>query len=238
MQRVNEIVLADLTPEALQTRMDVGIFIPSTAQRGRWAFFRPGNLIAFRELALQQVTGVVDRSLDAFLEREGKRWHTVRERIGVCVSSSPAAQYTRAVSAWPRRWAGVLRFVYRCWARQRSRRSEEAGGEHTVCREPRRQGGADGRKNIAEEVADLVREHHITQVIFGRSARTGWQRISICQRSSAFCGTRRQSTFTSSRRRLADGRPSAHSCGGRRTADHPRAAHQSFGAGIRHSHRQ
>ena len=30
--------------------------------------------------------------------------------------------------------------------------------------------------SIAEEVASFVREHHITQVIFGRSAQTGWQR--------------------------------------------------------------
>ena len=31
-------------------------------------------------------------------------------------------------------------------------------------------------KSIAEEVAKFVREQHITQVIFGRSARTGLQR--------------------------------------------------------------
>jgi two-component system sensor histidine kinase KdpD len=30
--------------------------------------------------------------------------------------------------------------------------------------------------SIAEGIAQLVREHHITQVIFGRSARSGWQR--------------------------------------------------------------
>jgi len=31
-------------------------------------------------------------------------------------------------------------------------------------------------KNVAEAVAGFVRQHHITQVIFGRSARTGLQR--------------------------------------------------------------
>ena len=39
--------------------------------------------------------------------------------------------------------------------------------------------------NVAEGVAQFVREHHITQVIFGRSARTGWQRylyLSAIQR--------------------------------------------------------
>jgi two-component system sensor histidine kinase KdpD len=31
-------------------------------------------------------------------------------------------------------------------------------------------------KKVAEEVAKLVREHHITQVVFGRSAQKGWKR--------------------------------------------------------------
>src|SRR5580700_10013292 len=66
MQRVDEIVLADLTPQALQKRMERGDIYPvDRAQRALSHFFRPGNLIALRELALRQVTGVVDRSLDA-----------------------------------------------------------------------------------------------------------------------------------------------------------------------------
>jgi two-component system, OmpR family, sensor histidine kinase KdpD len=39
--------------------------------------------------------------------------------------------------------------------------------------------------SIADGLAQLVRENHITQVIFGRSARTGWQRylyLSAIQR--------------------------------------------------------
>jgi two-component system sensor histidine kinase KdpD len=31
-------------------------------------------------------------------------------------------------------------------------------------------------RSVADGVAQLVRENHITQVIFGRSARSGWQR--------------------------------------------------------------
>src|SRR5229473_5812021 len=85
MQRVDEIVLADLTPQALQKRMERGDIYPvDRAQRALSHFFRPGNLIALRELALRQVTGVVDRSLDAFLDKDATQpAHTVRERIGV-----------------------------------------------------------------------------------------------------------------------------------------------------------
>jgi two-component system sensor histidine kinase KdpD len=31
-------------------------------------------------------------------------------------------------------------------------------------------------RNVAEVLAHFVREHHITQMVFGHSARTGWQR--------------------------------------------------------------
>ena len=40
-------------------------------------------------------------------------------------------------------------------------------------------------RSVADTIADFVRERHITQVIFGRSARTGWQRylyLSAIQR--------------------------------------------------------
>jgi two-component system sensor histidine kinase KdpD len=189
MQRVDEIVLADLTPQALQKRMERGDIYPvDRAQRALSHFFRPGNLIALRELALRQVTGVVDRSLDAFLEKEGTQpAHTVRERIGVCVSSNPAAQYLIARgSRMAQAMGGDLYVFYVDVGRdtrpddqktlaENIRFAENLGGR--VVR------GAGG--SIAEGVAQLVREHHITQVIFGRSARTGWQRylyLSAIQR--------------------------------------------------------
>ena len=87
MQRVDEIVLADLTPQALQKRMERGDIYPvDRAQRALSHFFRPGNLIALRELALRQVTGVVDRSFRCI---SGKGWHSAgshcaRAHRGVC----------------------------------------------------------------------------------------------------------------------------------------------------------
>src|SRR5215469_12516323 len=101
MQRVTEIMLVDLTPEALQTRMRRGDIYPlERAEKALGHFFRPGNLLALRELALQQVTTAVDRSLESYLEKEGIGKNlALRERIAVCVSSSPAAQYLVARAA-------------------------------------------------------------------------------------------------------------------------------------------
>jgi two-component system sensor histidine kinase KdpD len=180
MQRVDEIVLADLTPQALQNRMSRGDIYPlDRAQRALAHFFRPGNLIALRELALRQVTRVVDRNLDAYLDKDGAQpAHTVRERIGVCVSSNPAAQYLIARgSRMAQAIGGELYVFYIDVGRddspedQRSlaeniRFAENLGAKVVRCT----------GSSVAEGVSQFVREHHITQVIFGRSARTGWQR--------------------------------------------------------------
>jgi two-component system, OmpR family, sensor histidine kinase KdpD len=189
MQRVDEIVLADLTPQALQKRMERGDIYPvDRAQRALSHFFRPGNLIALRELALRQVTGVVDRSLDAFLDKDATQpAHTVRERIGVCVSSNPAAQYLIARGS---RMAGAMGGEFYVFYVDvgRDTRPEDQKTLAENIRFAENLGAKVVRassRSIADGVAQLVREHHITQVIFGRSARTGWQRylyLSAIQR--------------------------------------------------------
>ncbi|MFZ0805273.1 MAG: histidine kinase [Candidatus Sulfotelmatobacter sp.] len=180
MQRVDEIVLADATPQALKKRMERGDIYPhDRAQRALSHFFRPGNLIALRELALRQVTGVVDRSLDAFLDQDGKQpAHTVRERIGVCVSSNPAAQYLIARgSRMAQGMNGELYVFYIDVGRDTRPEDQKTLAENIRFAE--NLGAKVARttsRSIADGVSQLVREHHITQVIFGRSARTGWQR--------------------------------------------------------------
>src|SRR3989442_1769747 len=101
LQRVNEIVIADLTPEALQNRMRRGDIYPQErVGRALDNFFRETNLIALRELALRQVAHEVDRSLESYRARqENGRAVAVRERIAVCISSNPAAQYLIARGA-------------------------------------------------------------------------------------------------------------------------------------------
>jgi two-component system, OmpR family, sensor histidine kinase KdpD len=180
MQRVDEIVLADVTPQALQKRMMRGDVYPiERADRALAHFFRPGNLIALRELALRQVTQVVDRSLDAYLEKEEIVEHsTVRERVLVCVSSNPAAQYLIARgSRMAQGIKGELHVLYidlgadTAPEDQRTLNENIRFAENLGARVTKIKG-----KEVAESVAKFARENHITQVIFGRSARTGWQR--------------------------------------------------------------
>jgi two-component system sensor histidine kinase KdpD len=180
MQRVSEIVLVDLTPEALQTRMRRGDIYPlDRAERALGHFFRPGNLLALRELALQQVTRAVDRSLESLLEKEaGGKSVGVRERIAVCISSSPAAQYLIARAArMAQRTDAELFVIYvdigvddnpqdQRSLEQNIKFAQDVGAQIIRTK---------GNK-VAEEVAKVVREKHITQVVFGRSAQTGWRR--------------------------------------------------------------
>jgi two-component system sensor histidine kinase KdpD len=176
LQRVNEIVLTDLTPEALKNRMKRGDIYPvDRAERALANFFRPGNLIALREIALRQVSHVVDRGLESYLEKEHLEHTPIAEKFGVCISSNPAAQYLMARAArMSSRIDAELYVIYvdigvdddpeRRRALQENIRFAENLGAHVV-----RVAG----KSVAEEVAKVVREKHITQVVFGRSAVSG-----------------------------------------------------------------
>jgi two-component system sensor histidine kinase KdpD len=181
LQRVDEIVLSDLTPEALQARMKRGDIYPlERSDRALSNFFRPGNLIALRELALRQVGNVVDRSLESYRDKEHIESRTpITERIAVCVSSNPAAQYLVARTARMAERIGAEFFVLyvdigrdddpenRRTLDENFRFAENLGAQIVKVK----------GKKVAAEVAKIVREKHITQIVFGRSAQTGWRRF-------------------------------------------------------------
>lgn len=180
LQRVTEIVLTDLTPEALQTRMRRGDIYPlDRAERALGHFFRPGNLLALRELALQQVARAVDRSLESYLEKEeGGKSTGVNERIAVCVSSSPAAQYLIARAArMSQRIDAELFVIYVDIGVDDNPEDQRSLGQNIqFAQNLGAQIVTTKGKKVAEAVAKVVREKHITQVVFGRSAQTGWRR--------------------------------------------------------------
>jgi two-component system sensor histidine kinase KdpD len=181
LKRVNELVLADLTPEALQSRMRRGDIYPQErAGRALSNFFREGNLIALRELALRQVAQAVDRNLESHREKQDSgSTVSIRERIAVCISSNPAAQYLIARGA--RMAQAIDADLYVLYidmgqdnndANQKTLRANIAFAEN-VCATVVRLTG----KTVAAAVAEFVNEKHVTQVVFGRSATRGWKRF-------------------------------------------------------------
>jgi two-component system, OmpR family, sensor histidine kinase KdpD len=183
LQRVNEVVMIDLTPEALQNRMRRGDVYPQErVGRALENFFRETNLIALRELALRQVAQAVDQSLEQHRgEHEAdhdRRAVAIRERIAVCISSNPAAQYLIARGARMAQAMNAELFVVytdlgqdSSDANQRTLAANVRFAENVGATMVRLKG-----KSVAEAVAEFVNEKHITQVVFGRSATRGWKR--------------------------------------------------------------
>lgn len=181
LERANEVVLADLTPEALQTRMQRGDIYPTDrSEKALMNFFRPGNLMALRELALRHVTQSVDRSLENYLERKqiDQNWG-VSERVAVCISSNPASQQLIARGARLAQALGAEFFVVhvergddaRTEERKRALAANIRFAENLEAKVVQIEGAI-----VATTVAKFVRDHKITQVIFGRSATRGWKK--------------------------------------------------------------
>src|SRR5580658_9712692 len=183
LQRVNEVVMIDLTPEALLNRMRRGDVYPQErVGRALDNFFRETNLIALRELALRQVAQVVDKSLEQHRDEEDKNKDhaavAIRERIAVCISSNPAAQYLIARGARMAQALNAELFVVyidlgqdSSEANQRTLAANKRFAENVGATVVRLEG-----KTVASAVAEFVNEKHITQVVFGRSATRGWKR--------------------------------------------------------------
>jgi len=175
-----ETVMVDLTPEALQNRMKRGdIYKTDKVEQSLKNFFRRGNLIALRELALRQVAEQVDRSLESYMDDQDirKNW-AVRERIAVCVSDNPAGQHLIARSArMARRMDAELYVVHvdrEFGSRNRNGKALEANllFARNLNAEVIRLKG----KSVADTVADFVRSKHITQVVFGRAPVHDWRK--------------------------------------------------------------
>jgi two-component system sensor histidine kinase KdpD len=175
-----ETVMVDLTPEALQNRMKRGdVYSSEKVERSLKNFFRRGNLIALRELALRQVAEQVDRSLESYMEAQDirKNW-AVRERIAVCISSNPSGQFLIARAArMARRMDAELYVVHvdrEFGAKEQNLNALAANlrfAESLSAKVVRLKG-----RSVADSVAEFVRSKHITHVIFGRAAVHDWRK--------------------------------------------------------------
>lgn len=176
----SETVMVDLTPEALQNRMKRGdVYSQEKVEQSLKNFFRRGNLIALRELALRQVAEQVDRSLESYMDAKDiqQNWG-VRERIAVCISGNPSGQYLVARAArMARRMDAELYVVY--VQREIGPREENPQVLATNLRFAENLGAKvmklQGR-SVADTIAEFVRNKYITQVIFGRAPVRDWRK--------------------------------------------------------------
>lgn len=178
----DEIELVDLPPDELLIRLKEGkIYLPEQAQSAINHFFRKGNLIALRELALRQTANRVDAQMLDYREDHAIRdiWQ-VNERILVCIGPNSLAE--RLVRAG-KRLASSLRaewlVVYvetpqlqRLPAEKRDavlrvlRMAEQLGAETVTLSAP----------DMSKALVDFSKERNVTKIVMGKPSRRGWRR--------------------------------------------------------------
>jgi len=87
----DDVTLVDLPADELLERLREGkVYLPRQAEQAVRNFFRKGNLIALRELALRRTADRVDAQMREYRADQSieRIWHA-RERIIVCVGAGP-----------------------------------------------------------------------------------------------------------------------------------------------------
>jgi two-component system sensor histidine kinase KdpD len=174
LERAHELKLVDLPPDDLLERLRDGkVYVPAEAQRAIENFFKKGNLIALRELALRHTAERVDAQMLAYRRAQGieQTW-AATEQILVAVSPSPySARLIRAA----RRMAGALHARwYAVFVEPSSARGLSAQAQARLSRNLRlaEQLGAEAVTLTGDDATDAIlkfaRRHNITKIIVGK----------------------------------------------------------------------
>ena len=185
----DQVELVDLPAEELIKRLEEGkVYLPEQAERAVEKFFRPGNLIALRELALRKTAERVDAQMQRYRALHGiaETW-PVAERILVAVSPGPTSG--RLIRA-ARRMAELLRAEWlvvtvetpaearlpeaernRLW--EALRLAESLGAETAVL----------SGERPAEEILDYARRRNVSKIVVGKPVHSRWRDLfvgSVC----------------------------------------------------------
>ncbi|MEW6337452.1 MAG: sensor histidine kinase KdpD [Acidobacteriota bacterium] len=187
----DEIELVDLPAEDLLRRLAEGrVYIPSEATRAADHFFREGNLIALRQLALRRAAERVDAQMLRYRASQAvsSTWPAA-ERLLVCVAPSPyAARLVRTTkrmaTATHSEWIAVsvetldsskIAPADRDQLERALRLAEQLGGEAVTLV------GTDP----AEEIVAYARRRNVTRIVVGQplgGANSGIFRRSLVER--------------------------------------------------------
>ncbi|MGH8231021.1 MAG: DUF4118 domain-containing protein, partial [Steroidobacteraceae bacterium] len=181
--QADEIKLVDIPPDDLLQRLREGrVYVSQQAERALENFFRKGNLIALRELALRKTADRVDLAMRDYRQEKAVRgaW-AARERLLVAVG--PDAQAERLVRAGKRtadrldaQWLVVFvetPALQRLSESERNRRiailrlAESLGAEAVTL------GGA----SAGAELLSYARTRNVTRILVGSSNRSRWRRL-------------------------------------------------------------
>ena len=181
LEQADEIELVDVTADVLQQRLREGkVYVPDQASRAIERFFRKGNLIALRELALRRTAERVDAQMRGYMAERGIRdtW-AAGERLLVCIGPGrTAARLVRAT----RRMAARLHadWVALYVETPRDQRLSAADREESLrALEFAEQLG--GRavtvsgQSVADEILAYAQAHNVNRIVVGKPERSSWR---------------------------------------------------------------
>lgn len=181
LERADEIELVDLPPDDLLQRLRDGkVYVPELAAKAREFFFRKGNLLALRELALRRTAQRVDEQMQRYREVKGVRevWPAA-EKLLVCVGPNP--QSIRLIRAAKRMAAGLSAEWIAVYVEaphkvkpsesdlrqlaEHMRLAESLGAETVTLSGPK----------ASEEILAYARDRNVTKIVIGKPTHPRWK---------------------------------------------------------------
>ncbi len=169
--------LVDIPPEELLKRLQEGkVYIPEQAELAAVNFFKKGNLIALRELALRTVAEQVGTQVLLYRQGQGIKhiWPT-KEKILVCVGPGPES---RKLIRAARRLATNLQIDWLAVFvdTPKTQSSESAKNSAIQNLHFAEQLGASTRvltgSDIVKEIMNFAREQNVTQIMVWKNIKT------------------------------------------------------------------
>ncbi|MEK8132842.1 histidine kinase [Paenibacillus filicis] len=186
LRLADEVQLIDVTPESLQQRMKDGkVYAMEKVHQALNHFFKTGNLIALRELALREIADDVDERLEAW-ERSSSAlrgpWRR-QEVIFVCVNYTPHAERLirrgfriayRLKAVWIVTYVRLETVPETPELIERldvlRKLTERLGGKFEIQ-------SARGRKELPRVLVDKANGCKSTQLIIGQAKTTWWKEL-------------------------------------------------------------
>jgi two-component system sensor histidine kinase KdpD len=181
LERADEIELVDIAPEELLVRLREGkVYLGEQAERAREHFFKTGNLLALRELALRRMAERVDADVLAWRREHGVEapWATA-ERVLVCVGPAPdSARLVRAT----RRIAAGLRAPWIAVAVEATGRAPLGDDDRERLESHLRLAESLGAQvvrltgiRISDAVLEFARRRNVTRIVLGKPRHPRWR---------------------------------------------------------------
>ncbi|MBS2015085.1 MAG: sensor histidine kinase KdpD [Deltaproteobacteria bacterium] len=181
LEKADDVRVIDLPIDELLQRLREGkVYLAEQARRAKESFFREGNLIALRELALRLTAERVDAQMRRYREAHGIEgtW-SVGERLLVCVSPSPASgplirAARRLASSLHAPW--IAAYVETPAALRLSRDARDRVSEHlrlaqSLGAETLTLSGMEG----PEEIVRFARSRNVSRILVGKPSHSRWR---------------------------------------------------------------